>query len=100
MKSIKKTDQFKLLLYISGISRNFVNDLGLLKGIRTVYYKSQIMILKILLFISLFSMATICLGQLIQTQSKEQALEALTQNISDVNRQHLYNYLGKFYLPS
>lgn len=56
------------------------------------------MSLKITWFIFFFSLATVCHSQLIQAGSKEQALEALTQDISEINRRSLYNYLGKFYL--
>lgn len=56
------------------------------------------MISKIVLFISFFLVAVVCHSQLIQAGSKEQALLALTKNISDSSRQNLYNYLGKFYL--
>jgi len=46
--------------------------------------------------LSMFIIA--CIGQLYKIESKEDAFKKLKQNISDSNRQYIYNFLGTHYL--
>ncbi|GAB2825697.1 tetratricopeptide repeat-containing sensor histidine kinase [Ferruginibacter profundus] len=43
---------------------------------------------------------TLCFGQLPKIETKEDALKALKQNLSDSNRQFIYNFLGVFYMSN